>query len=229
MLRLLSEDKAMRERFEENLFPRYYRKGEKSPGDVILRLEKAGCPLRILIQCLFGYVIGSDEMRTGVRELRCIRREEARIEREAVAIGFERLLNRIEYAQVTRRDSTWIEEAEGAKAKIREEISHLRGIRNPRRYARPLRRLGHQPLEWLAVLQCFAKCVSSPLTEGELAALVWAAVSAMHPKAKRIETDTLAQAMRRFHKRNPGLRKLLNGCVSEILARYQTAPPQPPR
>jgi hypothetical protein len=213
------------ERFEENLFPRDRRNGEKYPGEVIERLVIAGCPPEEVFFCLFAYATGSDS-------IRMLQRESIRYHRERMRLDLERALATVKYWKFKFRfhagnvDTKEVKEAEWVEQIISEVAPHFRRSRD---IGRKLRRFGVSRLEYLAILQCFAEEVGIPLTEDELSELVWAAVSAVYPKAKRIETDTLAQAMRRFHKRTPGLKDLIKEGVSITLHRYRTAPPSPLR
>jgi hypothetical protein len=119
-----------------------------------------------------------------------------------------------------------VKEAEWVEQIIKGVIAHVRRSRD---IGRELKRFGVTPLEYLAMLQCLAEEVGNPLFEVELSELVLAAVSAVHPKARKIETDTLAPAMRRFHKRTPGLKEALKEGCAQMLARYRMSPPLPPR
>ncbi len=61
-------EKAILERFPENLYPSKRRKGEKYPGLIIDRLHKAGCRVKLVRGFLFAYALRRTKPRGDKRE-----------------------------------------------------------------------------------------------------------------------------------------------------------------
>jgi hypothetical protein len=196
-------------RFEGNLYPRDRRKGEKCLGDVIERLARAGCPEGNVKAWLMAYTLGVNEHKHLERKHTyeethlMVRLLLAKIKSLKVQADLLRFKGRAASAEDTEQE---IKEAEREIERIEDADVHS------------FWRYGAAGLDWLIVLQEAAKYVGSPLTEGELAGLVWAAVSAVYPKARTIETDSLARSLARFRKRNTDFVKVVQGRIPELLA-----------
>lgn len=187
-------DKAAVGRIRENLYPHDRRRGEKYPGEVVDRLDKAGFRRGSVGALLYNYAVGSE-----ANEPRRQRRERGRV---ALAL----LRHRAQDAQVRARWFRlhgWTALAEAADQEKQYAEGVIKHIKKAGVYS--LRRAGLSPLEYLILLQEGAKRVGRPLTQGELSDLVWAALSALRAKAKPIEADSLARNLARFRKRNPDL------------------------
>jgi hypothetical protein len=165
----------------------------------------------LVTQFLFAFALGDKVPRKARRE----RERSTRALLQATIYG----------AQVKAR---WLrcygqtETAESAESEKREAERAIKLIRESGMYE--TRGLGVAPLEYLVELQECARQVASPLTEGELAGLVWAAVSALHPKAERIEPDSLARGLNRFRKRNPDFVKQAAKAAAELLLSVRIGP-----
>jgi hypothetical protein len=209
-------------RFYENLLPRGLRPGERCPGAVIARLDGAGCPAETVIVFLFRYAFGSQKLRERMRRRKRRFYKSVRLQAELALITLEDWQEGFP-ADLTGDDlAKRLQECNEVKRAIQLGMDYLKRHRYS---GRTLRHLGAAPLEYLAMIQVYGEAVGSPISDVELSELVWAAVSAVHPKAKRIETDTLAQAMRRFHKRNPWFKGELRTRLWERAARQQKQVP----
>jgi hypothetical protein len=201
------ERKIVLERFEQNLKGRH--RDEKSPGTVMERLDKAGLPRPLVTEFLFAFTRTENRPRKW-------RRERERLHTLLLKRTIQDASLKVRFHRLRRQDPA----AKHAKREKEEAERMLQGIKETGVYS--LRRLGEKNWEYLVELQECATCVGSPLTDSELAALVWAAVSALDPNANSIETDSLARSIARFRNRNSDFVSLLReGRARSALARYR--------
>jgi hypothetical protein len=240
-----AEEKAALARFDANLYPPNRSEDTPYPGQVIDRLNKAGLPVRLAKSFLWAYAIGADKPRREWRERKRIALELLRSKAEDAPLK-ERLA--LPYLQrlgpnfdvllavapgVTVRAFGY--SAPGQEAEAAER--RIEWIQKSRVYA--LRRFGTSPLEYLIELQEYATHVGNHIKEGEMAKLVDAAVTAVHPGMKETDpqrcedkTAALARSLNRFRKQNQdfieGARPLIAGRV--LFCEWQTPlrPHKPP-
>ena len=130
--------------------------GEVSRVEVIERLvgPLQGCPPVGSVWCVFSYASGSDRVRKAQRESIRYQRESVRLQLGARALATVKYWKLTYWYRAGTGDTKEAKQAEWLEEIIRKSIAHFRRTGD---IGRKLRRLGVSPLEYLAILQCFAE------------------------------------------------------------------------